>query len=280
MYHPGTPLETRALEGVCLEIAEGEGVGIVGETGSGKTSLIQHFNGLLRPTTGRIRFGGLDPGSPGLPLPELRRQVGLLFQFPEHQLFEETVFREISFVLRQGRGVSSPEIERRVEAACAAVGLELGRFRDRSPFELSGGEMRRVALASILVQEPLLLVLDEPTAGLDGPGRREILEEVGRLRRSGKTVVIVSHSLEDLLTLVDRWVVLEKGKVLVSGPSAEVFPFLLGRERLAHLVPFPFRLGRDLQAAGWNIPPLYRAEEAVAVLDKWLKGRGGAGGRN
>jgi len=188
---------------------------------------VQHFNGLLKPSSGRVLIEGMDLSVPGISWSELRKRVGLVFQYPEQQLFEETVFDDISFVLRQRKVFSPAEVERRVESACASVGLDYEEFRGRSPFELSGGEKRRVALAGVLVQEPHLLILDEPTVGLDGPGKREILGQVKNLHHSGKTVIIISHAAEDLLGMVNRLVVLEGGKLLTTGPPAEVFSFLL-----------------------------------------------------
>ncbi len=247
-------------------------MGVIGETGSGKTTLVQHFNGLLKPSSGKVYLEGMDLSSPRILWPELRQQVGLVFQYPEHQLFEETVFEDISFVLRQRGIFSSEEIELRVNSACRLVGLDYEEFSRRSPFELSGGEMRRVALAGVLVQEPRLLILDEPTVGLDGPGKREILREIGELRRSGKTIVMISHSTEDLVNLVDRLIVLEGGKILTSGSPAEVFSFLLPTGKLSFLVPPVFRLLYDLRAHGWDLPEkISQMEEALPVIDRFLK---------
>jgi len=241
---------------------------------------VQHFNGLLRPSSGRIYVEGQDLGRAGISLSGLRRRVGLVFQYPEHQLFEETVFADISFVLRQRKTFSSEEIEHRVKKACASVGLDCGQFRQRSPFDLSGGEKRRVALAGVLAQEPRLLILDEPTVGLDSPGKREILQKIGQLNRSGKTVVIVSHAVEDLLSIVDRLIVLERGRILTTGPPQEVFSFLLRAGRSEFLIPPIPKLWRDLRARGWDIPEaIYRVEEALPLLDRFLrKGASAEGG--
>jgi energy-coupling factor transport system ATP-binding protein len=246
-------------------------VGIVGETGSGKTTLVQHFNGLLKPSAGKVRVLGEDLSQPGIPWTELRRRVGLVFQYPEHQLFEETVFADVAFVLRRQKSIPPEEIERKVRSASLLVGLEMEEFGNRSPFELSGGEKRRVALAGVLVQDPAILILDEPTAGLDGAGKREILEEVGALRRSGKTVIIVSHAVEEIVDLVDRLVVMEAGKVLTSGTPAEVFSFLLRKNQLAFLVPPIFRLFCELRGEGWTLPEAtFQVGEAVLAIDQHL----------
>lgn len=249
----------------------GECLGIVGETGSGKTTLVQHFNGLLKPSAGKVHVLGKDLSQPGILWPELRRRVGLVFQYPEHQLFEETVFEDIAFVLRRQKSVSPEEIERRVKSAFLLVGLDAEELGQRSPFELSGGEMRRVALAGVLVQDPAVLVLDEPTVGLDGAGKREILGEIGSLRRSGKTIIIVSHAVEEIVDLVDRLVVMEAGKVLTSGSPAGVFSFLLRRNELTFLIPPIFRLFYELRSDGWALPEkILQVEEAILAIEQHL----------
>jgi energy-coupling factor transport system ATP-binding protein len=227
---------------------------------------------LLKPSSGRVLIEGLDLDRSGISWGDLRQRVGLVFQYPEQQIFEETVLDDISFVLRQRKILSSSEIEDRVKLACACVGLDYEEFRRRSPFELSGGEQRRVALAGVLVQEPRLLILDEPTAGLDGPGKREILSGVKELHHCGQTVIIVSHAVEDLLGIVSRLVVLERGRLLTSGPPAEVFSFLLKFGKLTFLVPPIYRLCHDLRIEGWDIPEgILRVEVALPVLDRVLQ---------
>ena len=233
---------------------------------------MQHFNGLLKPSSGRVLIEGMDLSFPGISWAELRQRVGLVFQYPEQQLFEETVFEDISFVLRRRKVFSSVEIEQRVKSACASVGLDYEEFRSRVPFELSGGEKRRVALAGVLIQEPHLLILDEPTVGLDGPGKREILKQVQKLHHSGKTVIIISHAVEDLLGTINRLVVLEGGRLLTAGPPAEVFSFLLKAGKLTFLVPPIYQLCHDLRAQGWNIPEgILQVDDALPVLDRFLQ---------
>ncbi|MGD0626626.1 MAG: ATP-binding cassette domain-containing protein [Thermodesulfobacteriota bacterium] len=272
IYDNGTSLEKKAIEDLSLQIEEGECMGIIGETGSGKTTLVQHFNGLLKPSSGRVFIEGLDLHRSGISWADLRRRVGLVFQYPEQQIFEETVFDDISFVLRQRKTLSFREIEERVKLACTSVGLDYEKFRRRSPFELSGGEKRRVALAGVLAQEPRLLILDEPTVGLDGPGKREILRRVEELHHSGKTVIIISHAVEDLIGMVDRLIVLEGGRLLTAGPPAEVFSFLLKFGKLTFLVPSIYQLCHDLRADGWDIPEgILQVEEALIILDRFLK---------
>jgi len=271
IYQPGTSLEKRALEEISLEIFEGECVAIVGKTGSGKTTLIQHLNGLLKPTQGRVFIDREDLSRSSLSMAELRRRVGLVFQYPEHQLFEETVFDDISFVLRQHSVMTFAEIEEKVKAACSRVGIDFELFRWRSPFELSSGEMRRVALAGVLVQDPKILILDEPTVGLDFDGKQEILRQIDDLRRAKKTVVIISHMVEDFLPLIDRLIVLDQGKIHAAGTPDEVFAALLREKEFLFLVPPVFWLMTELREEGWEIPGrVLTPQDALPALQKNL----------
>ncbi|MER3456454.1 MAG: energy-coupling factor transporter ATPase [candidate division GAL15 bacterium] len=222
VYLRGTPFESVALRGVDLVIRRGECLGLVGPTGSGKSTLVQHFNGLLRPTEGRVRVGGVEV-RPGSNLRDVRRKVGLLFQYPEHQLFEATVFDDVAFGPRN-LGLAPDEVRARVRESLQWVGLDPDRFGPRSPFSLSGGEMRRVAIAGVLAMRPEVLVLDEPTAGLDPEGRRELLGRVRDLhRRAGLTVVLISHRMDDVARLCQRVVVLHQGRVFLDAPVREAF---------------------------------------------------------
>ena len=271
IYHPGTSLERVALEEISLEIHEGECLAVVGETGSGKTTLVQHLNGLLKPTRGRIRIEGIDPAGSSGSGAEIRRRVGLIFQYPEHQLFEETVYDDISFVLRQRPIFSQVEIEEKVKKACLGVGLDYEKFRRRSPFELSSGEMRRVALAGVLVQDPKILILDEPTVGLDWEGKKEILREIRELKTRGKTLILVSHQAEDFLGLIDRLIVLDRGKIFAVGKPAEVFCLLLKTKKFPFLVSPVYQLLAELKEEGWDIPkPPLVPEDALPILEKNL----------
>ncbi|MBI3925451.1 MAG: energy-coupling factor transporter ATPase [Armatimonadetes bacterium] len=222
-YMKGTPFENQALRDVDLRVEEGEGVGLAGTTGSGKSTLIQHFNGLLRPQQGTVRVLGRPIPARGGDLRWLRATVGLLFQFPEQQLFEETVFADVGFGPRS-LGLSSQEVKERVEEALERVGLDGKTFGDRSPFQLSGGEKRKAALAGVLANRPRCLVLDEPTAGLDPVSRRELIERLRSWRKAeGLTLIVVSHSMEELALLTDRLVVLADGRVAADGPIRELF---------------------------------------------------------
>jgi energy-coupling factor transport system ATP-binding protein len=261
-------LEKVALDEVSFEIREGECLAIVGETGSGKTTLVQHLNGLLKPDRGRVRVEGVDLAGPAVSRAKLRRRVGLVFQYPEHQLFEETVYDDISFVLRQRPEFSPQETEERVKRTCASLGLAYEKFGRRSPFELSSGEMRRVALAGVLVQDPKILILDEPTVGLDGEGRKEVLREIRELRRRGKTLIMVSHQVENLLGLIDRVIVLDRGRIFAAGTPTEVFSLLLRVKKFLFLVPPIYQLLAELKAEGWNIPePPFTPEDALPILE-------------
>jgi len=271
VYHRGTSLEKTALEEVSFEIHEGECLAIVGETGSGKTTLVQDLNGLLKPTRGRVRVEGIDLGDPAVSRAELCRRVGLVFQYPEHQLFEETVYDDIAFVLKESAAFPSQEIEERVRKTCDSVGLDYEKFCRRSPFELSSGEMRRVALAGVLIQDPKILILDEPTVGLDWEGKKEILREIGELKIRRKTVIVVSHQVEDFLGLIDRLIVLDQGKIFAAGTPAEVFSFLIRRKKFLFFIPPIYQLLAELKEEGWNIPSLpFTPENALLILEKNL----------
>jgi len=271
VYHRGTSLEKTALEEVSFEIREGECLAIAGETGSGKTTLVQHLNGLLKPTRGCVRIEGSDLSESGISLADLRQRVGLVFQYPEHQLFEETVYDDIAFVLKRSLAFPSREIEERVRKACSSIGLDFERFYRRSPFELSSGERRRVALAGVLIQEPKILILDEPTVGLDWEGKKEILREIRELKTRGKTIIVVSHQVEDFLSLIDRLIVMDQGKIFADGTPAEVFSLLIRVKKFLFLIPPIYQLLADLKEEGWNIPdPLFTAEDALSVLIKNL----------
>ena len=219
-YMKGTPFEKEALKNINLKIDSGEFAGIIGHTGSGKSTLIQHFNGLLKPTSGRVYINGADVS--GSNLKELRKQVGIVFQYPEHQLFEETVYKDIAFGLVK-QGIDAREVEKRVKDSASAVGLPEGAM-EKSPFELSGGQKRRAAIAGILAMNPSILVLDEPTAGLDPRGRDEIFGFISKLHRERKiTVILVSHSMEDIARLANRVIVMNKGAIDMDGLPGDVF---------------------------------------------------------
>jgi ABC-type cobalt transport system, ATPase component len=220
IYMKGTPFEKLALSNINLKIENGEFAGIIGHTGSGKSTLVQHFNGLLKPTSGKILINGIDTS--GKNLKELRRHVGVVFQYPEHQLFEETVLKDIAFGLVK-QGFNEGELQKRVEEVVDIVGLK-PEVLEKSPFELSGGQKRRVAIAGVLAMKPEILILDEPTAGLDPGGRDEIFGFIKRMHKELEmTIILVSHSMEDVAKLVSRVIVMNKGTIKMDGDVATVF---------------------------------------------------------
>jgi energy-coupling factor transport system ATP-binding protein len=269
-YLRGTPLEAVALTGVDFELGPSEIAAIIGHTGSGKSTLVQHLNALLRPQRGSVRVGGLDLGDPALDVRQIRRQVGLVFQFPEHQLFEPTVGDDVAFGPRK-LGCDRTEVRRRVREAMEAVGLGFEAFKDRYTFGLSGGEMRRVAIAGVLALEPRVLVLDEPTASLDPQARIELLETILRLRdERGIAVVFVSHNMEEVAELAERVWVIAAGKTALSGTVREVFRKAAELRALGLGVPQVARLMAALGELGLRVPPdvvtLDEAEAAVWTI--------------
>lgn len=253
IYMAGSPFETKALDDVSLTINDGEFIGLIGHTGSGKSTLVQHLNGLMRPDGGSVIVDGMDISDKNTDLREVRRRVGLVFQYPEHQLFEESVRKDVSFGPRN-LGCDEDEIERRVRDACAQVGLGEDML-DKSPFDMSGGQKRRVAIAGVLAMQPKVLVLDEPTAGLDPRGRSELIALIRQLHEdAGNTIVMVSHSMDDIASLAQRIIVMNKGRVAMDGTPREVFSH--PKELLdMHLgVPAAARLAMALHERGYDIP--------------------------
>ena len=274
IYMRGTPFEVTALKETHLAIPRGGLVGIIGQTGSGKSTLVQHFNGLLKPTRGRVLLNGRDIWEDKSRVKEARRKVGLLFQYPEDQLFEDTVYADVAFGIKSLKLAPEQEAER-VRRALEQVNLDFQWVKDRSPFSLSGGEKRRVAMAGVLVMKPELLILDEPTAGLDPRGRREILAEVRALHgEGGLTVVIVSHSMEDIAWLAEELVVLQDGEIILRGTPREVFA---GEERLKEAglaVPEVNQVLKGLKESGYDIhTDIYTLEEAEEEIWRVLGGK-------
>ena len=235
IYSPGTAYEKKALDDVSLTINKGEFVGIIGHTGSGKSTLIQHFNGLEKATSGTIYFDGQDVYDKDFNMKSLRSRVGLVFQYPEHQLFETTVLEDVKFGPKN-LGLSKVEVDLRAFEAIKQVGLS-EKCYDDSPFELSGGQKRRVAIAGVLAMKPEILILDEPTAGLDPRGRDEILDQIAKLHEEGLTVILVSHSMEDVAKYADRIIAMNSGKVAFDGTPKEVFRHYKELERMGLSAP-------------------------------------------
>ena len=270
-YSIGTPFEKTAVDHVNLEIEEGAFVGIIGHTGSGKSTLIQHFNGLIRPTSGKIYLDGTDIWADKTNIRQVRFQVGLVFQYPEYQIFEDTVYKDIAFGPRN-MGLSEAEIKERVEETAALVGLTQAQL-NQSPFDLSGGQKRRVAIAGVMALRPKVLILDEPTAGLDPKGREDILREIRRYHKeTGRTVLLVSHSMEDVARLVDRIIVMHKGKVAMTGTPREIFSHPMELEQMGLAAPQVSYVFAKLKEKGYDVPTdIYTVEEARDALLKLVK---------
>ena len=270
VYSEGTAFEKHALKDVNLEIPDGQFIGIIGHTGSGKSTLIQHLNGLLKGTSGAIYYNGTNIYDEGYNMKELRSKVGLVFQYPEHQLFEVDVFTDVCFGPKN-LGLPKEEIEQRAHEALRLVGMKEENFK-KSPFELSGGQKRRVAIAGILAMEPEVLVLDEPTAGLDPKGRDDILDQVKRLQEERHiTVILVSHSMEDVARYVDRIIVMNKGQVRFDGVPREVFRHYRELEEIGLAAPQVTYLMHDLAEAGWDVDTdATTVEEAADAIYRCL----------
>ncbi len=270
-YSEGTAMRTVALENVCMTIEDGEFLGIIGHTGSGKSTLVQHLNGLLKPTSGQVLIDGEDLNGEHVNRRSLRQRIGLVFQYPEYQLFEETVAKDIAFGPKN-QGLSKEETDERVRYAMECVHLDYQKYSDRSPFELSGGQMRRVAIAGVLAMRPSVLILDEPTAGLDPRGRDRILSMLEQLHaESHTTIVMVSHSMDDMARLATRLIVMAEGKVLATGTPREIFAQEEMMSSAGLGVPQVSSLCRALRAKGFDLPPdLYRPEELKKyILELW-----------
>ena len=270
-YSAGTPFQRNAVEQMNIEVMPGEFLGVIGHTGSGKSTLIQHLNGLLKPTEGHVYLEGKDIWAEPKKIRQVRFQVGLVFQYPEYQLFEETVYKDIAFG-PGNMGLDKAEIDRRVREAAAFVGLDEALL-DKSPFELSGGQKRRVAIAGVIAMEPKVLILDEPTAGLDPVGREMILRQIRNYHKErGTTVVLVSHSMEEIAQNVDRIVVLKGAKNYMDGTPREVFARAEELEAVGLDVPQVTKVAMALRRRGLDIDTaVYTVEELKNALLR-LKG--------
>lgn len=275
MYQQGMPFERQALYDVNIEIEDGSLVALIGHTGSGKSTLIQHFNALVKPTSGKIIINGIDVTAPKADLRLVRKTVGLVFQYPEHQLFEETVYKDIAFGPKN-MGFSDEEIDKRVRESAALVGLK-EKHLTRSPFDLSGGQKRRVAIAGVLAMNPKVLILDEPTAGLDPKGRDEILATIKKLHEENKEMIIifVSHSMEDVAKTAERVIVMNDGHVEMQGTVAEVFAQAEHLQKIGLNVPQVTLLTDKLRLAGYDLPEhIYTVKYAADAIKKLIGGGG------
>lgn len=254
IYSPGTAYEKRALNDISLEIGQGQFVGIIGHTGSGKSTLIQHLNGLMKATSGDILYDGQSIYAEGYDMRKLRSQVGLVFQYPEHQLFEVDVISDVCFGPKN-QGLSEEESEKNAREALELVGFP-EKYYKQSPFELSGGQKRRVAIAGVLAMKPKVLILDEPTAGLDPKGRDEILDQIAKLHKeTGMTVVLVSHSMEDVARYVERIIVMNKGEKMLDSTPKEVFRHYKELEEVGLAAPQVTYVMHDLKDRGFDVSP-------------------------
>lgn len=273
IYGEGSVFEKKALDNVSLSIKEGEFLALIGHTGSGKSTLIQHLNGLLKATSGNIFIDNVDITQKGVMLRDIRKKVGLVFQYPEYQLFEETIERDVAFG-PINQGLTGEELNSRVKDAIESVGLNYEELKDKSPFELSGGQKRRVAIAGVLAMDPKILILDEPTAGLDPAGRDEILGEIKNIyEKKNITIILVSHSMEDVAKLADRIVVMNSGKIFMDNTPREIFK---REEELISVglgVPQITSFMRALKKKGVDInDDCITIEEAKIEIEKYLRG--------
>ena len=273
-YQGGSPFQSTALHDVNLVIEDHDLLALIGHTGSGKSTLAQHLNGLLQPTSGRVLLDGQDINEKSSDKRALRFAVGLVFQYPEHQLFEETVKKDIGFGPRN-MGLGEAEVDARVREAMDKIGLPYDEIAEKSPFELSGGQMRRVALAGVLAMRPRILVLDEPTAGLDPRARDFLLNDVRRLHAEGTSVVMISHSMDDVARLATRVAVLEKGRLVMEGSPGEIFARVDRLSAMGLDVPQASRLRYLLAESGIELPECYQLEELADSLAAYLKGGAG-----
>ena len=277
IYEKGMPTESVALEGVSFEVEDGELLGIIGHTGSGKSTLLQHLNGLLKPDEGTIVIGGVDITTPGVSMVEIRKRIGLVFQYPEYQLFEETVAKDVAFGPRN-LGLADSEIEERVREALELVGLDYEDMKDRSPFELSGGQKRRVAIAGVIAMRPEVLILDEPTAGLDPKAHKDVLKMVEDVHgKTGNITVLVSHNMADIANLSDKVLVIDSGRVVTMGTPEEVFS---KRDELSSVgldLPPITCLTEALRERGFKIrETILSVEDAADEIAEYLKAGGKA----
>ena len=271
IYTPNGPFEKKALDNVSLEINDGEFVAIIGHTGSGKSTLIQHMNGLIEATSGKIFVDDVEITKKGTKLIDIRKNVGLVFQYSEYQLFEETIEKDIAFGPKN-LGMDDMSINDRVKSSMKMVGLDYELYKDKSPFDLSGGQKRRVAIAGVIAMNPKVLILDEPTAGLDPKGREEILGQIKKLHKDyGMTIVLVSHSMEDVAKLAEKIIVMNKGKIVLEGNPNEVFKEVDKLEEIGLAIPQVTYLMRELRKRGFDVSDeIYTIEKAKEELLKIL----------
>ena len=271
IYMPGSPFEKVALKDINLTLNDNDFVALIGHTGSGKSTLIQHLNGLLSPTKGKIYIDDIDITEKNVKLVDIRKKVGLVFQYSEYQLFEETIEKDIEFGPKN-LGLSDEEIHQRVVKAMEMVGLDYNEYKDKSPFDLSGGQKRRVAIAGVIAMNPKTLILDEPTAGLDPKGRDDILTQIKKLHDNyGMTIILVSHSMEDVANIADKVIVMNNGSVELQGPIDTVFKEVEKLESIGLAVPQVTYLMLKLKSLGFDVSDgIYTIKQAKEEIIKLL----------
>lgn len=275
IYNEGMPFASKALDDISFEIGDRDFIGLIGHTGSGKSTLIQHLNGILKPSSGQIFINDFNITDPNLNLTEIRKRVGVVFQYPEYQLFEETVEKDIAFG-PSNLGLDENEIAMRVRRSMESVGLDFERYKDKSPFELSGGQKRRVAIAGVIAMKPEVLILDEPTAGLDPGGRDEVFELIKKLHRDNNmTIILSSHSMDDMAKLVKTIIVMNNGQIEFMGTPREVFKSNASRLKEIGLdIPQVLELAIKLREKGFNIrEDILTTDEAKQEILKVMRGR-------
>jgi energy-coupling factor transport system ATP-binding protein len=274
IYSEGLPHESVALFDISFDIADGEFVGIIGHTGSGKSTLLQHLNGLLKPKSGQIVVGGVDITAGKVSMIDVRRRTGLVFQYPEYQLFEETVAKDVAFG-PTNLGLSPDEIDKRVEEALVLVGLDYHEFKDKSPFDLSGGEKRKVAIAGVIAMKPEVLILDEPTAGLDPKAHRDILNMIENIHDHEKNItILVTHKMDDVARLADKVMVMENGRLVMNGTPSEIFTRKEELQSMGLSIPEATELIGDLRDCGMDLADnVLTLEQAEDALVHYLKDR-------
>lgn len=274
IYDKGMPSESVALDDVSFTAEDGQFIGIIGHTGSGKSTLLQHLNGLLKPDEGTVTVGNVDITQPGISMVEIRKRIGLVFQYPEYQLFEETVAKDVAFGPKN-LGLSETEIEERVKEAIELVGLDYETVKDRSPFELSGGQKRRVAIAGVVAMRPEALILDEPTAGLDPKAHKDVLNMVEEVhRRTGNITIFVSHNMADIARLSDKILVIHSGKLVTKGSPKEVFSQKETLRSVGLDLPPVTEFTEGLRERGINLSAtILDVDEAAAQIAEYLKNK-------
>ena len=272
IYDKGLPTEQIALEDINFTVADGELLGVIGHTGSGKSPLLQHLNGLLKPNSGRVLVGDVDITAPGVSMVEIRKRIGLVFQYPEYQLFEETVAKDVAFGPKN-LGLSEQEIDERVREALELVGLDYEQIKERSPFELSGGQKRRVAIAGVVALRPEVLILDEPTAGLDPKAPHDVLDMVQEVhRRTGNIIILVSHNMADIARVSDKIIVIDSGHLVITGTPQEVFAQKELLRGVGLDLPPITEFTETLREKGMALPPtILDTKEAALAIAKALQ---------